>query len=237
MNDLPASLRDFYTKALTVNTETTPSAVLERVLADSFVSINSQESKAKAVLMKQVEGFWKLIPDLRWEPHDVIVSGNKVVVRSVATGSPSGPFMGALLDGTRSFKIDTTDIHELEAGRVARVHHLEDWATGMRQLTATPPNHAIEVATFRTKPGVGDAQLLAAEKAVRAGRIARMPGFISRELGKDGDGSWVVIMRFHTRAQVDAWLAEVKSVPEMREYGALLDTATMAMRSFSRHEP
>ncbi len=59
--------------------------------------------------MKQVEGFWKLIPDLKWEPQDIRVSGNKVAVRSVATGSRKVAFMGLKFDSTRSFKIDRKD--------------------------------------------------------------------------------------------------------------------------------
>ncbi|MFO0591557.1 MAG: ester cyclase [Polyangiaceae bacterium] len=132
--DAQSIVAPFYRKALTVNRDTTPTAVLESILADDFQSLNSQETKTKAVLMKQVEAFWKLIPDLTWEPQDMVIGGDKVVVRSVATGSPKGPFMGLELDGTRSFKIDTIDIHELENGKIARVHHLEDWATAIRQL-------------------------------------------------------------------------------------------------------
>lgn len=132
--DAQSIVAPFYRKALTVNRETTPTAVLEAILADDFQSLNSQETKTKPVLMKQVEAFWKLIPDLVWEPQDMVVGDNKVVVRSVATGSPKGPFMGMELDGTRSFKIDTIDIHELANGKIVRVHHLEDWATAIRQL-------------------------------------------------------------------------------------------------------
>ena len=132
--DAQSIVAPFYRKALTVNRETTPTAVLEAILADDFQSLNSQETKTKPVLMKQVEAFWKLIPDLVWEPQDMVVGDNKVVVRSVATGSPKGPFMGMELDGTRSFKIDTIDIHELQNGKIVRVHHLEDWATAIRQL-------------------------------------------------------------------------------------------------------
>lgn len=64
-----------------------------------------------------------------------MIGGNKVVVRSVASGSPKGTFMGLELDGTKSFKIDTTDIHEIEGGQIVRVHHLEDWATAIKQLS------------------------------------------------------------------------------------------------------
>lgn len=131
-----AFVRRFYTQALTVNADFTPDAVLNEVLADGFQSINSQEIKDKATLIRQVGFFWKLIPDLAWAPQDIVVGadGRKVVVRSIATGSPKGNFMGIELDGSRSFRIDTIDIHEVEAGQVLRVHHLEDWATAMKQL-------------------------------------------------------------------------------------------------------
>lgn len=130
-----AIVAPFYTHALTVNTETTSTAVLEKILSEGFESINSQEVKSRDVLMKQLQFFWKLIPDLEWKMQDVVVGGDKVVVRSVATGSPRGSFMGLELDGSRSFRIDTIDIHQIEDGKIARVHHLEDWATAIRQLS------------------------------------------------------------------------------------------------------
>jgi predicted ester cyclase len=126
----------FYTKALTVNKETTPTAALDRILGSDFKSVNGQETKDRTILSRQVEFFWKLIPDLKWEPKEVVVDGEKVVVRSVATGSPKGDFMGLALDGTRSFKIDTIDIHTVRDGKVVEVYHLEDWATAIKQLKA-----------------------------------------------------------------------------------------------------
>ena len=137
-DEVQAIVAPFYKQALTVNTATTPAAVLEKILAHGFQSINSQGTKDKATLMQQVAGFWKLIPNLVWEPQDLVigVDGKKVVVRAVATGSPKGNFMGMELDGSKSFKIDTTDIHEIENGQIIRVHHLEDWATGIKQLRA-----------------------------------------------------------------------------------------------------
>ena len=133
--EVQAIVAPFYRKALTVNTETTSTAVLDKILADGFQSINGQETKSKAQLIQQLEAFWKLVPDLKWEPQDLVIGGNKVVVRSTASGTPRGSFLGMELDGTRSFKIDTIDIHELEGGQIVRVHHLEDWATAMKQLS------------------------------------------------------------------------------------------------------
>jgi len=124
----------FYKNALTVNTETTPTTVLTEVLADDFISSGSVESKGKPALMGQVEHFWKLIPDLKWEPQDIIHEGNKFVVRSLVTGTPNGDFMGTPTDGSKSFRIMTIDIHQIENGKLTTVHHLEDWGTAMKQL-------------------------------------------------------------------------------------------------------
>jgi hypothetical protein len=44
--------------------------------------------------------------------------------------------MGMELEGSRSFRIDTIDIHEVENGKIARGHHLDDWETAMKQLAA-----------------------------------------------------------------------------------------------------
>lgn len=135
MNTLfPDVLAPFYELALTVNPSARPTAVLERVLADDFASINGQEIKNKATLIRQLEYFWTLIPDLRWEPQEEIAAGNKAVVRSIATGSPKGEFMGLTLDGSRAFRIDTIDIHTIAGNRIKTVYHLEDWATALRQL-------------------------------------------------------------------------------------------------------
>ena len=132
--DNKAALTAFYKKALTVNTETTPTAVLTEVLADNFLSSGSVESKGKPALTGQVEFFWKLIPDLKWEPQEMINEGNKFVVRSLVTGTPNGDFMGLPTDGTKAFKIMTIDVHTVENGQLQSVHHLEDWGTAMKQL-------------------------------------------------------------------------------------------------------
>jgi predicted ester cyclase len=124
----------FYRQALTVNDQTTPAEVLTRVLSPEFQSVSAQGSKTRDLLIGQLGGFWKLIPDLKWEPQDVLISGDHVTVRSVATGTPKGAFFGVDADGTRSFRIDTIDIHEVRDGVVVRVHHVEDWASAVKQV-------------------------------------------------------------------------------------------------------
>ncbi len=137
---MPSTLRPlvtpFYEGALTVNRATDPRTVLERLLTPDFRSVNGQETKDRETLVRQLEMFWKLIPDLRWEIRDTLAEGDRLVVRSVATGSPNGPFMGLKTDGSKSFRIDAIDIHRVAGGRIAEIYHVEDWATAMRQLHA-----------------------------------------------------------------------------------------------------
>jgi steroid delta-isomerase-like uncharacterized protein len=124
----------FYTKCLTVNKDTNVSELMGKLLADDFKSISSTEIKSKAQLTGQVQFFWKLIPDLKWEIQEMLQDGNRVIVRSIASGSPKGDFMGLPTDGSKSFKIMTIDIHTVENGRVVQVYHLEDWPAAMNQL-------------------------------------------------------------------------------------------------------
>lgn len=135
---LPAeysAVASFYQNALTVTAGTTPTEVIDAVVADGFQSINIEGTEDEAALAGQLEFFWKLIPDLRWDIQEVIVSGDRVVVRSIASGSPNGEFFGMSLDGSKSFRIDTIDIHTMKDGKIAEVHHVEGWATALQQLS------------------------------------------------------------------------------------------------------
>lgn len=124
----------FYNKALTVNTETRPGAVLTPVLAENYLSSGSVESKNAQQLIGQLEFFWKIVPDLTWAPQQIINEGDTYVVRSKATGTPNGDFMGLPTDGTKSFEIMTIDVHTMKEGKITSTHHVEDWVTAMKQL-------------------------------------------------------------------------------------------------------
>ncbi|MFN8414329.1 MAG: ester cyclase [Anaerolineales bacterium] len=136
MSDAKEIVRPFYTDCLTVNTSTNVAEKMGQLLADNFQSKGSVEVKSKAQLIGQIQFFWQLVPDLKWEIQEMAAEGNKVVVRSLASGTPNGNFMGVQTDGSKSFKTMTIDIHTVENGQVVEVHHLEDWATAIKQLSA-----------------------------------------------------------------------------------------------------
>ncbi|MBK8506727.1 MAG: nuclear transport factor 2 family protein [Saprospiraceae bacterium] len=63
--------------------------MLNAILADGFVSHGTIDNKDREQLIGQLGFFWKMIPDLKWEPEDIIESGNQVIVRSKVTGTPN----------------------------------------------------------------------------------------------------------------------------------------------------
>ncbi|MEM7636261.1 MAG: ester cyclase [Pseudomonadota bacterium] len=95
----------------------------------------SGKVKTRDAFIGQVGGFGKLIPDLSWAVEEMIQEGDRVVVRSRATGTPAGPLFGVDGEG-RSFDILTIDIHTIADGKIVRTYHVEDWAGALRQLGA-----------------------------------------------------------------------------------------------------
>ncbi|MBM4056184.1 MAG: ester cyclase [Planctomycetes bacterium] len=134
MDTLKKLVASFYNDCLTVNETTNTNEVLEKLLSDNFQSINAKETKGKAQLIGQIAGFWKLMPDMKWEIKDMVQEGNQVVVRSEFSASPKGNFMGMELDGSKSFKTMAMDMHTIENGQIKTVYHIEEWTTAIAQL-------------------------------------------------------------------------------------------------------
>ncbi len=113
------------------------SAAFKASTAENWESIGDYfgKNKKRDEFIGQVSGFFaKLMPDLKWEVQEMIQEGDKVVVRSRATGTPNAPLFG--VDGMgKSFDILTIDIHSLEDGKIVQTYHVEDWAGALQQLS------------------------------------------------------------------------------------------------------
>ncbi len=103
--------------------------------SDDWESIGnySGKNKNKKAFAGQMGGFAKLIPDMNWAIEEKIRKGDRVIVRSRATGTPVGPLFGVDGEG-RSFEILTIDIHTLKGGKIVKSYHVEDWAGALQQL-------------------------------------------------------------------------------------------------------
>ena len=91
----------------------------------------------RAGFLKTLGMFGGMIPDLKWDVQEMLVAGNRVIVRSVASGTPNSPegyFFGVPTSGAKKFEIMTIDIHEIQDGKIVRAFHVEDWATAIQQV-------------------------------------------------------------------------------------------------------
>lgn len=128
-----ATIAPFY-DALTTPASKDVRALVEALASPDWRSFSGEGvSKGREEFIQQVIGFGRLIPDLAWAIKQVVVDGDTIVVRSEASGTPAGEFMGVPHSGKR-FAITTIDIHTLVEGRLVRADHVEDWAGALRQL-------------------------------------------------------------------------------------------------------
>ena len=55
-----------------------------------------------------------------------------------------------------------------------------------------------ELAQFKTKAGISDADILTASQEAQDGFLAKQEGYISREFSKSTEGEWVDIVHWET---------------------------------------
>ena len=133
--DARAAARTFY-DLLSNPLSDESAAAFRAATSEAWTSIGdySGTEKSRDAFLAQVNGFGRLIPDLRWNIEDMMQDGERVIVRGRATGTPVGPMFGVDCQG-RGFDIMSIDIHTLQDGRIVRTHHVEDWAGALRQLS------------------------------------------------------------------------------------------------------
>ncbi|WP_350288577.1 nuclear transport factor 2 family protein [uncultured Croceitalea sp.] len=162
------AINAFYNLALTVNDDTRPTTILTPLMATGYKSSSSTAVKSAEQLMEQLEFFWKIVPDLKWEPQTIVNDGNIYIVRSLASGTPNGDFMGIPTDGKKPFNIMTIDMHTMKDGKFVSTYHVEDWATAMKQLIPKGGNSSKDEAkstmdianAFMSAMGKGDMEAM-----------------------------------------------------------------------------
>ncbi|ETX00438.1 MAG: hypothetical protein ETSY1_11210 [Candidatus Entotheonella factor] len=113
-----AVVEAFYTQLLSEPTATDLSERASKILVQDWVSIpTSRGGTGREGFVKTLQGFGAVIPNLKWEPQEILQSGNRYIVRGIATGTPEKPLFGVEPKGN-SFKIMSIDIHTVENGRI-----------------------------------------------------------------------------------------------------------------------
>jgi predicted ester cyclase len=132
---VPQSIALFY-DALTASPGKDVAGLLRQATSQDWVSCGgNQACGAREQVITAIARRHQAIPDLKWEIKEVVVSGNRVVVRGEATGTPAGDFLGVPHSG-KAFRIMSIDVHTMNGARIWRSYHVEDWIGATRQLAA-----------------------------------------------------------------------------------------------------
>lgn len=111
--------------------------LLDSVQASDWQDIpeNPGQGPGREGFKPLVSGWSKVFANLKITNDEILVAGNKVIVRSTVEGDQVGDFAGLPAKG-RHIRIMAIDIHEFKNGKVIRTWHVEDWLRGLGQMGA-----------------------------------------------------------------------------------------------------
>jgi steroid delta-isomerase-like uncharacterized protein len=113
-------------------------AIQEQILTEDYESCAGYlpgECWGRETSIKVVSNFANSIPDMKFDIKEVLVAGDRVIVRGEVTGTPSGDLFGVPHSG-KSFRIMAVDIQTIRDGKIARTFHMENWLSAIGQLRA-----------------------------------------------------------------------------------------------------
>ena len=113
-------------------------AVQEQVLTADYESCSGYlpgECWGRDTSIKVVSNFANSIPDMKFDVREVLVAGDRVIVRGEVTGTPAGELFGVPHTG-KSFRIMAIDIQTVRDGKIAKTFHMENWLSALGQLRA-----------------------------------------------------------------------------------------------------
>jgi predicted ester cyclase len=129
-----ANIAPFYKALNAVNARDAPDLVKQSTTPGWVTCRGNEACNTRDEVVAAIGPRLRAIPDLKWEIKEVVVSGNHVIVRGEATGTPAGELMGMPTNG-KSFKLMSLDLHTMEGDKIARTYHVEDWQGAFRQMS------------------------------------------------------------------------------------------------------
>jgi steroid delta-isomerase-like uncharacterized protein len=113
-------------------------AIQEQILTEDYESCSGYlpgECWGRDTSIKVVSNFANTIPDMKFDIKEMLVAGDRVIVRGEVTGTPSGDLFGVPHSG-KSFRMMAIDIQTIKDGRIAKTFHMENWLSAVGQLRA-----------------------------------------------------------------------------------------------------
>jgi steroid delta-isomerase-like uncharacterized protein len=135
MTDHKALVQDLY-DALVPGVDV--SAVIDRYFADDFVENEAfpGQDDSRETPKQMFTMVFAAFPDFRATVHDIIVDGDKAVVRLTFSGTHQGEFMGVPASGNRA-EFSVIDIHEFRGDKIVAHWGVTDMAALMAQIGQT----------------------------------------------------------------------------------------------------
>src|ERR1700682_3296655 len=112
--------------------------IQERILTEDYESCAGYlpgECWGRDTSIKVVSNFANTIPDMKFDIKEMLVAGDRVIVRGEVTGTPAGELFGVPHSG-KSFRIMAVDIQTIRDGKIAKTCHMENWLSAIGQLRA-----------------------------------------------------------------------------------------------------
>jgi hypothetical protein len=91
----------------------------------------------------------------------------------------------------------------------------------------------VEVSQFRLGPSVGEQAFLEAAEESQSGFLGAQAGFVSRDLLRAEDGSWMDIVRFEDLEAAHAAFQGSSEHPAAKAFEETLDTSSVSMSHWS----
>ena len=113
-------------------------SIQEQVLTADYESCAGYlpgECWGRDTSIKVVGNFSNSIPDMKFDIKEVLMSGDRVIVRGEVTGTPAGELFGVPHTG-KSFRMMAIDIQTIRDGKIAKTYHMENWLSALAQLRA-----------------------------------------------------------------------------------------------------
>ncbi len=131
--DAEATVRRFYEAMSSGN-----AGLADEVLAPDWedIPLNPGQGPGREGYKQTIAYLRGVFPDLNITIEDIVVSGDRVAVRSVARGTHSGEILGVPATG-RQVEFRAFDFHRLEGGQIFQSWHLEDYFGLLNQLGVT----------------------------------------------------------------------------------------------------
>lgn len=113
-------------------------ATQEQILTPDYESCSGylpNECWGRETSIKVVSNFSNTIPDMKFDIKEVLIAGDRVIVRGEVTGTPAGDLFGVPHTG-KSFRMMALDIQTIKDGKIAKTFHMENWLSAIGQLRA-----------------------------------------------------------------------------------------------------